>query len=185
MKKVIGITGSIGSGKSYAVEKFKEICEKYNINAIFIDVDEVRRNILKKENVDRKELNNKIYSNEFEMKKYKEYINPKIREYLTSQINMNNSFIFIEWALLLEDKLYDLVDSIIMIDCTQDIQIERLQKSSLNKEEIIRRMNLQMSNKEKIEKIKRLEKEFFILEASYNPQTEEYENLLKKVGLYE
>lgn len=185
MKKVIGITGSIGSGKSYAVKNFKEICEKKHIEAIFIDVDEVRRNILKKENIDRKELNNKIYSNELEMKKYKEYINPKIREYLKAQINMYSGFVFIEWALLLEDEFYDLVDSIIMIDCTQDIQIERLQKSSLNKEEIIRRMNLQMSNKEKIEKIIRLKKELFTLEASYNPQIEEYENLLKKVGLYE
>ena len=47
MRKVIGITGSIGSGKTYAAKIFKEISKKNNINAIFIDVEDVRRNILK------------------------------------------------------------------------------------------------------------------------------------------
>lgn len=185
MKKVIGITGSIGSGKSYAVEKFKEICKKNNISAIFIDVDDIRRNILDKEKINKEELNKKIYTNKLEMQKYKEYINPKIREFLTSQINLNDGFIFIEWALLIEDKFYDLIDSIIMINCTREIQIERLKKSNLNKEDIITRMKLQLTNKEKIVEIKKIEKESFILEVSCNPQIEEYENLLKKVGLYE
>lgn len=185
MKKVLGITGSIGSGKSYAVKKFKEICQKNNINSIFIDVDNVRRDLLEHKKIDRAELNKRIYSNKEEMKKYKEFINPKIREYLTNQINISNGFVFIEWALLLEDEFYDLVDSIIMINCSTDIQIERLKSSNLNEEEITKRMRLQLSNKEKIKKMKKLKKEIFILETSCNPQIEEYENLLKKVGLYE
>ena len=51
MKKVIGITGSIGSGKSYATDNFKKICKNKNIKAIFIDVDDVRRNILAEDKV--------------------------------------------------------------------------------------------------------------------------------------
>ena len=35
MKKVIGITGSIGSGKRYAIDTFKKICKERKINAIF------------------------------------------------------------------------------------------------------------------------------------------------------
>lgn len=185
MKKVIGITGSIGSGKTYASQIFKEICEKYNINATFIDVDNVRRNILNQENINKEELNRKIYTNKIEMKKYKEFINPKIRDYLINQINNNNKYIFIEWALLLEDEFYDLVDSIIMIDCNKEIQIKRLKSSNLSEKEIFERINLQLTNQEKIEKLKRLEKKFFILETSYNPEIEEYENILKKEGLYE
>ena len=49
MKKVIGITGSIGSGKSYAVQKFKEICKAKKRKAIFLDVDTIRRKILEEE----------------------------------------------------------------------------------------------------------------------------------------
>ena len=123
MKKVIGITGSIGSGKSYAVKYFKTICKQNMINASFFDVDDIRRNILDKENINRVELNKKIYNNIDEMIRYKDFINPKIKEYLTNQINNIDGFIFIEWALLVEDLLYDLVDSIIVIYCNISLAV--------------------------------------------------------------
>ena len=177
MKKVIGITESIGSGKSYAVNMFKNICKKNKVDAVFINVDDVRRNILKQENIDRDDLNRKIYNNEKEMEKYKQFINPKIREYLIKQINVNNCFIFIEWALLIEDEFEDIVDSIIMIDCKREIQIERLEKGDLGKEEVIKRINLQLTNNEKKEKIKNLNKETFIIDTTNNPQSDVYEDV--------
>ena len=36
MKKVIGITSSIGSGRSYAVSIIKQICKEKKIKAIFM-----------------------------------------------------------------------------------------------------------------------------------------------------
>ncbi len=177
MKKVIGITGSIGSGKSYAVNMFKNICKKNKIDAVFINVDDVRRNILKQENIDRDDLNRKIYNNEKEMEKYKQFINPKIREYLIKQINVNNCFIFIEWALLIEDEFEDIVDSIIMIDCKREIQIERLEKGDLGKEEVIKRINLQLTNNQKKEKIKNINKETFIIDTTNNPESDVYEEV--------
>ena len=77
MKKVIGITGSIGSGKSHAVKIFKNICKEKEIDAIFLDVDDIRRNILNEAKIDRVQLNKKIYNDEKAMKEYKKYINPK------------------------------------------------------------------------------------------------------------
>lgn len=183
MKKVIGITGSIGSGKSYAIENFKKICENRNIKAIFIDVDDVRRNILAEENIDRIKLNEKIYNDNKEMEEYKKFINPKIKNYLLKQIEQNDGFIFIEWALLIEDELYNIVDSIIMICCDKEIQIKRLENGDLGKAEIIKRMNLQLTNEQKIEKIKQLNKEYYIIDTSNNPNIEQYEIILKKEGL--
>jgi dephospho-CoA kinase len=185
MKKVIGITGSIGSGKSYAVNIFKKICKENEINAIFLDVDDIRRNILRKENIDRTQLNKKIYNDEKAMEEYKKIINPKIKKYLNEQISKNSGVIFIEWALLLEDNLYDIVDSIIMIYCKKQIQIKRLEDGDLGKEAVIKRIEMQLTNEQKIEKIKELNKEFLCLDTSENPKLEEYENLLKKEGLYE
>lgn len=185
MKKVIGITGSIGSGKSYAVEIFKTICEHNKINATFLDVDDIRRDILEKENIDRAVLNQKIYNDQGEMQKYKQFINPKIEKYLIKQINNTDGFIFIEWALLIEDDLYELVDSIIMIYCEKEIQIKRLENGDLGKEEVIKRINLQLTNEQKLEKVKQLKKEFYIIDTSNNPKIEEYESILKKEGLYE
>ncbi len=183
MKKVIGITGSIGSGKSYAIENFKKICMQNNINAIFIDVDSVRRDILEKNNIDRTLLNKKIYNNNEEMQKYKEFINPKIREYLVEQISKNNGIVFIEWALLIEDNLYDIVDSIIMVNCSEKIQIKRLENGDLGKETVIKRINMQLTNEQKIQEIKKLDKEFYIINTSDNPKIEEYEKILKKEGV--
>ena len=185
MKKIIGITGSIGSGKTYAIKMFEKICKLKNINASFIDIDNVRRNILTQENVDRYLLNQKIYNDSKAMQEYKKYINPKIRNYLKEQIEKNTKIIFIEWALLIEDDLYDLVDSIIMIDCEEQTQIKRLENGDLGKEEIIKRINLQLTNKEKIEKLEKLKKEFFVFDTTQNPKQEEYENILRKEGLYE
>lgn len=185
MKKIIGITGSIGSGKSYAVDIFKKICNEKKINAIFLDVDNIRRDILKKENIDRKQLNQKIYNNQKAMEEYKKYINPKIKEYINEQIAKNDRVIFIEWALLLEDNLYDIADSIIMVYCPKEIQIKRLENGDLGKEEVIKRINLQLTNKQKMEKIRKLKKEFFIIDTSNNPNEKEYEELLRKEGLYE
>ena len=185
MKKVIGVTGSIGSGKSYAIDMFKRICKKNKIEATFLDVDEIRRKILKQENVDRDELNRKIYNDSKEMEKYKQFINPKIKEYLTNQIQKNNGIIFIEWALLIEDNFVDIVDSIIMIYCQKEIQIKRLENGDLGKDEIIKRIDLQLTNEEKIAEIEKLNKEFYILNTTNNPKLVEYENILKKGKIYE
>lgn len=185
MKKVIGITGSIGSGKSYTVDIFKNICKEKKINAIFLDVDDIRRDILEKENIDRAQLNQKIYNDEKAMEEYKQYINPKIKKYLNEQISKNYGVIFIEWALLIEDCLYDIVDSIIMVYCQEKIQIKRLENGDLGKESVIKRIKIQLTNEQKIEKIKQLNKEFYIIDTSKNPKVEEYEELLKKEGLYE
>ena len=133
MKKVIGITGSIGSGKSHAVKIFKNICKEKEIDAIFLDVDDIRRNILNEAKIDRVQLNKKIYNDEKAMKEYKKYINPKIKKYLREQIRKNNVVIFIEWALLLEDDLYNIVDSIIMINCKKRYSNKKTRKWRLRK----------------------------------------------------
>lgn len=180
MKKVIGITGSIGSGKSYAVNILKQICKEKNIKAIFIDVDDVRRDILNREKINREELNKRIYTSEEEMKKYKKFINPKIKNYLVNKINTNNGLIFIEWAMLVEDEFYNLVNQIIMIDCKQSIQISRLENGDLGKENIIKRINLQLTNLEKIEKIRKLNKDFCIINTSENPTIDVYRKIFEK-----
>lgn len=185
MKKVIGITGSIGSGKSYAIDILKKICKERKINAIFLDVDDIRRSILEKEKIDREQLNKKIYNSKKAMEEYKKVINPKIKKSIIEKINKSNGVVFIEWALLLEDNLYDIVDSIIMVYCKEEIQIKRLENGDLEKESVIKRIKMQLTNEEKIDKIKQLKKEFFVIDTSNSPKENEYEELLRKEGLYE
>ena len=119
------------------------------------------------------------------MEEYKKVINPKIKKYINEKINKSNGVIFIEWALLLEDNLYDIVDSIIMVYCKEEIQIKRLENGDLGKETVMKRIKIQLTNEEKIDKIKQLKKEFFVIDTSNNPKENEYEELLRKEELYE
>ena len=130
-------------------------------------------------------MNKKIYNSKKTMEEYKKVINPKIKKYINEKINKSNGVIFIEWALLLEDNLYDIVDSIIMVYCKEEIQIKRLENGDLEKESVIKRIKMQLTNEEKIDKIKQLKKEFFVIDTSNNPKENEYEELLRKEGLYE
>ena len=72
-----------------------------------------------------------------------------------------------------------------MIYCQEEIQIERLENGDLGREEVIKRINLQLTNEQKVDKIRKLRKEFFIIDTSNRPKEKEYEELLKKEGLYE
>ena len=58
-----------------------------------------------------------------------------------------------------------------------------MEDGDLGKEQIIKRINLQLSNEEKLERIKSLGKEFYIINTSNNPEIDEYESILKKEGI--
>ena len=72
-----------------------------------------------------------------------------------------------------------------MVYCEKNIQIKRLENGDLGREEVIKRINLQLTNEQKLEKIKQLKKEFYIIDTSNNPKIEEYKSVLRKEGLYE
>ena len=101
MKKVIGITGSIGSGKSYAIDIFKRICKERKINAIFLDVDDIRRNILKKEKIDREQLNKNIYNSQKAMEEYKKVIDFILNK---NEISVEKPHRKIDWLIWYENR---------------------------------------------------------------------------------
>lgn len=185
MRKIIGVTGSIASGKSYCMNNFKNICASNNIEAKFLYVDDIRRKILDDYKIDRNKLNKLIYDSVEKMNEYKNFINPKIKRFLIDEINNYSGFVFIEWALLIEDNFFDIVDSIIMVNCDRNIQIERLKNGDLSENEVIKRIDIQFSNLEKIKILERIAKNFKIINTDKNPKIYEYESLLKEVGIYE
>ena len=69
---------------------------------------------------------------------------------------------------------------IVMVDCEQDVQISRLENGDLGKENVIKRINLQLRNSEKNKKIKKLNKEFCIINTSENPEINIYRKIFEK-----
>jgi dephospho-CoA kinase len=152
---IIGVTGSMGCGKSFACKKMVELGKQKNIDISYFDFDDLRR------------LNNK--------KSGKNLI-----EKLKSDL-----FLF-EWALLVEDEMLDLVDRVLLITADYETQLNRLRGGDLPDEEVLRRINIQLTNEQKRDAIVNYGKsrkiEFYSLDTSKNPSDSIYLDLLNKIS---
>lgn len=140
---IIGLTGGIGSGKSTAAQYF------YELGIPIIDLDDISKEITKKNKegykkiinkfgsrylTEKKEINRNLIKKEiFNDSKLKEefeqLIHPIIYDECMNKINNYDSYpyIIIVIPLLFETKNYqDIIDESLLIDCEKKNQIERI-----------------------------------------------------------
>ena len=167
--KIIGLTGNIGSGKSTVARMFRELGAK------IIDADKIAREVVEPGKPAWKELISKFgneildKNNELNRKyvadivfndvKKREILNgiihPRILEEINARIDAykaeNADIVIIEAALLIEKSgLINFIDKLIVISIDIDSQIQRIkQRDNLNTEDILIRIEAQMSNEEK------------------------------------
>lgn len=152
MSRIIGITGGMAAGKSTLIEKLKS--EK--VNCTFVDVDCFRRNLFNDYNyvsdlkkvipelsayskIDSLILNQYIYENEEYMKLYKEVL----YKYLFSYLEKLDGDVVVEWALILQDNLFEKFSKVVYVEASDEVRLERLVDSDLSVEEIKKRFELQ------------------------------------------
>lgn len=166
---IVGITGSIGSGKTTAAKIFS----KHHFTRI--DADEIGHEIIKKnskaykktlkefgseildknKNIDREKLGNIVFNSDKKLKKLNSITHPIIANEINNQIKKikqkcgDNARIIIDAPLLLETKTKDLADKIIVIKAGKSSIIERLAKK-FPKEIIEKILNAQMPLGEKL-----------------------------------
>lgn len=178
---VVGITGSMACGKTYMVCKFLEIASNKGVQTKGINIDKIRRKIIK----NNEKLNNlyKIAYNSLEnMQKYKKMLLPLLNKEVKEIINSNkNKLIFLEWALLLEDNMQDLCDKIILVKCNKSEQLNRLKDGDLSLEQINQRLKMQLKNSEKLNLIKKTNKPHLVFDTTKNPSDTEYKKLFNSV----
>lgn len=169
MVRVIGLTGSIASGKSTASNILKEL------GAVIIDADKISRKVVEKgkpaleriteyfgeeilcENgeLNRKKLGNIVFNNKTSLKKLNEIIHPYIIKEIINEINChkkthNNSVIILDAALLIEMNLTYLVEEVWLISIPEEIQLNRLMKrDNISVEDAKQRIKSQMSLEDK------------------------------------
>lgn len=146
-RRVIGITGGVGSGKSLIINY---ISEKYNY--IILETDKIAKELMNKGekayekiidyfgleildsdlNIDRKAFAEIIFNDKSKLEKVNSIVHPIVKEYIIDIIsnidNVNNCYI-IESAILEEAKLTDLCDEIWFIDSLEDVRIKRLEEA--------------------------------------------------------
>ena len=192
MKK-IGITGSLGTGKSQASNFFKKqghlVISADLINKELLEEKEVIVNInkilfnIESSTLDKEKVRNLIFSNKNKKKELELYLHPliyaKIKEILSSS---KEEIVFLEIPLLYETNFIDLTDYVIVIYADKEVQIKRIkQRDNISKTEAIKRIKSQMPLKEKL-----LKADYVINNSNTQKETEKqlktwYDNYLRRL----
>lgn len=162
----LGITGSIGSGKSTVCKMFKELGIP-----VFGSDDEGRRllaedqevkeqvaallgdGVLTDGNLDRKKIGAVVFSDPEKLKALNAIIHPRVylsfEEWCSKQ---TTDWVIQESALLFETKAYLAVDTTLVVTAPEDVRIKRVMaRDNATEDEVRARMKNQLSEEKKLE----------------------------------
>jgi len=167
----VGLTGSIGVGKSYVTGILSEL------GCRVLDADHTARRVVEKGTdglqavvaafgsqvlkpdgtLDRKLLGNVIFNNQEKRELLNSILHPYIIAAQDEQLRQwetedPNGIAVIDAALMIESGGYLRFDKLIVVHCRPEVQLERLiTRDGISREEALRRINSQMSQAEKQE----------------------------------
>lgn len=159
---IVGITGSIASGKSlvtkYLINKGYQIIDCDKISHSVLELDEAKNqvvlafgnNIINNGKIDRKALGSLIFNDKDKKELLQSIVFPFIINEIKKQLSLLNGLIFLDAPLLIEYNLQYLVDKIIVIKTEKEIQLQRLMdRDKINKDYAIAKINSQLPIEEK------------------------------------
>ena len=163
----VGLTGSIGTGKSTVSKIFKEL------GAYVIDADQIVHSLLKEESVkekireilgnvfddkgeiDKKKVAEIIFNNPEKKKQLEALIHPLVFERIQEKIkNIEkkdpDAVVVVEVPLMIETGSYKNYDVVIVVYAPEEIQLKRLLKRGMEKKDALKRIKSQMPIDEKV-----------------------------------
>lgn len=177
---IVGLTGEIGSGKSYVGKKLLELAKKNNLEAHNIELDDLARQIqsdLKEEKyelvrkkiinvfgtevlnldggINRKVLGEIVFSDQKKLQKLNEIMETPILVRLRRELKNKKGLIILNAALIAEAKMSQLSNyNTILLSVDEKTQNKRLSERGLSQEQIKRRLESQydfLSKKKSLE----------------------------------
>ncbi|MCG6037614.1 dephospho-CoA kinase [Acinetobacter baumannii] len=167
MAFILGVTGGIGSGKSAATQWF----ESQGIQVV--DADIVAREVVEKGqpalqkiqqtfgdwvlqsdgNLDRRALREYIFQNPEARQTLEKITHPAIRQSIIQQLkNPKSPYVILVSPLLFETNQHELVNHTLLVDASEQTQIQRAsQRDGQNQEQIQKIIAAQMSRERKRE----------------------------------
>lgn len=190
MTRIIGLTGGIGSGKS-TVAKYlaskgiavyiadveaKKLMDSQDV------IEEIKdyfgeKVISKKGKIKRKTLAKIVFNNKEKLSKLNSIVHPKVKEHFTEWVllHKNEPFVIKEVAILFETNGHLDCDKVILVTAPEDVRLMRvMQRDNVSKEDVLARMNNQMSEEEKIAK-----SDYVIHNIALNDTYNQIDKLLK------
>ena len=163
MKKVIGITGGIATGKStvsnYLLDKGFVLadCDKLTRQSYidcFEEISSTFPDCIINHEISRPLLANRVFSNEEDKQKLESIIHPYVNNKMLETIeSVRNGIVFLDIPLLFEAHMESLCDEIWVVYVSKNIQLQRLmQRNQMDKDTALMRIEAQMSIEEKKEK---------------------------------
>ena len=171
MALIIGLTGSIGTGKSTIANKFSDL------DIPVVDADLIAREVVEpgkevykdivatfgeeilqnNKTLDRKALGKIVFNDESKRKQLNAIIHPAIRKEMLRQrdewVQRGKECVVLDIPLLYESGLTHYVDKVIVVYVDPDVQLHRIiARDESTEEEAKSRINSQMPIKEKAEK---------------------------------
>lgn len=168
---IIGLTGSIGTGKSTIANKFSDL------DIPVVDADLIAREVVEpgkeaykdivatfgeeilqhNKTLDRKALGKIVFNDESKRKQLNAIIHPAIRKEMLRQrdewVQRGKECVVLDIPLLYESGLTHFVDKVIVVYVDPDVQLHRIiARDESTEEEAKSRINSQMPIKEKAEK---------------------------------
>ena len=198
---IVGLTGGIGSGKSEAAKNFLVL------GVAVIDLDNISRDLTLKDglgytaiikyfgnifldankNIDRGKLRRKIFEDGNTKSIVESILHPLIYKECLQQVQKiyKASYIVIVIPLLFESSKYlKLIDESLLIDCSEEFQIDRVQKRDGETPALTKLiLKSQVNRKERIAKADKIVINDGSLEDLSIKIRHFHENTLKKIGL--
>lgn len=144
MDMIIGLTGGIGSGKSAVGQIFRqlkvEVLDSDQITRQLVEPNQPAQTaiiehfgpqiLLKDGSLNRAKLRSIIFESPEEKKWLEKLLHPLVKEQVLKlrEILTPGNYIVIEIPLLIEADFQDAVDRILVIDCSEELQKERVMK---------------------------------------------------------
>lgn len=159
----IGITGGIGSGKTYVSTILNKLgfpvfnTDIYASKCMNIDhfVKKIKllfgEDIYKHGILQREELSQIVFSNADKLHQLNDIIHPAVKDLFNEWCtNASSDIIFKESAILFESNSHIELDAVVCIDCPKEIRIDRvLSRNLLKREDVIMRMKNQFTDSKK------------------------------------
>ncbi len=165
-KLVLGVTGSMGSGKSTVARMFKDrdcqvidadklAHQSFNIGSFVYKkiIASFGRGILKHNNcIDRARLAGLAFSSKASLTKLNKIVHQAVIADIRRRIrNSDKKIIILDAALIIEAGLKKIVDKLLVVKANREQRILRSQKRlGLSRDEVARRLKYQISQDEKI-----------------------------------
>ncbi len=167
MQKVVGVTGSIGCGKSTVCKLIRSFgyevidCDKVGHDVLMPNhvgsltvIEAFGDDIIGENGIDRKKLGKIVFNNASKRELLNSITHPLIKKEVLKRIeNSSEKIIFMECPLLFETDFIDLCDFSIVVYSDMDSQIKRLmERDGIDFTSALNRIYAQMSVAEKMEK---------------------------------